>query len=148
MLLYILISKDKTHFKIGITKNLTRVNLIYKICEVDLNRSVYIQSNDNLHIKLLEKHILYVTKKYSFPKSEKNSFLKLDNGFTEIRHIDALDDVISILEEVVLLNQTVIKFYSIINCICAACMETSMNSLQFKSTDLRKKINFLLTADF
>jgi hypothetical protein len=91
-ILYVLPFKNGKHFKFGITKvkNFTRIKMIHKMYEIDMEKC-YIYRSDRDSIMLIENKL----KEYELLQVEEYRGLE---GYTEIRNISELQNSIDIIE--------------------------------------------------
>lgn len=148
MFLYIIISNDKTHFKIGISKDLTKIYNRYKNCDIDIYRSIFIKSDEQHYIKFLEAFILNKTKQQLYLNKENNAFIKIHAGHTELRSIEAFEETIQSIELFIGIGEIKFKCCTFIRCYCDGCKSSSINILKFDPLKLKEKAMFLLKADF
>ncbi|MGE4456145.1 MAG: GIY-YIG nuclease family protein [Arcobacteraceae bacterium] len=88
--LYVLVKKDMSCFKVGISEALSsRIRNLVNFGPFDDNNSILIPSNTKSKMRIIEKDIKDTFRKYNFQIKK----LKYSNGETEWYHIDCLYDV-------------------------------------------------------
>ena len=89
-ILYILLLRDKTAFKVGITSNgdLRRVKQLSKLYDFNLNESMIVKSNSRI-IKSLEKQLLADYNHYQHSLNEKS------DGHTEFLKYKCIKNVVA-----------------------------------------------------
>jgi hypothetical protein len=104
MLLYVICFEDRTHLKIGVCKDMFRINFLNEVYNFNFHKSIVIQSTDNQLLKLIEKNLLNATKKYAVENLELKDRRSVQAGKSEVRLVEALE----IIEDVLNFNY---KFY-------------------------------------
>jgi len=80
MILYILKLKNKNIVKIGRCTYFSRIMHLNNIYNIEFKNSYIIYADTSRTIKILEQHLLNITKRYKIDDLEKKE------GFTELRH--------------------------------------------------------------
>ena len=97
MLLYITSFEDKKHLKIGVCKDMFRINFLNEVYNINFHKSIVIQSTDKQLLKLLEKNLLTATKKYVVENFELNDNRGVQAGKSEVRVVQALEIIQDVL---------------------------------------------------
>ena len=97
MLLYVFCFEDKTHLKIGVCKDMVRINFLHDVYNINFHKSIVIESTDKQLLKLLENNLLTATKKYVVENFELNDKRGVQAGKSEVRLIKALEIIEDVL---------------------------------------------------